>query len=69
MMRHNSDAVVGNSMLYYEYDNHIYAYNSASSSWSEIPPVLTQRFAMAVTDGPLTVVGGLVVDKTTNKYW
>ena len=61
-------------MVYYEYDNHIYAYNSASSSWSEIPPVLTQRFAMAVTDGLLTVVGGLIVDKTANKqadesYW
>ena len=60
-MFRSCDAVVSNNTVYckyYDMNSKIYCYHIPSSSWSPIPDGLTNRFAIAVVDDLLTIIGG-----------
>ena len=70
-MSRSTDAVVDGSVAYFRpsMTKEVYAYNSTTDTWSQLPDCRTVRTTLAIVNGLLTTVGGTVGGNNNNKLF
>ena len=70
-MRRSTDAVVNGSVAYFRPSGteQVHAYNSTTDTWSRLPDCRTKYTTLAIVNGLLTTVGGIVGGNSSNKLF
>ena len=70
-MSRSTDAVVDGSVTYFRPDGteQVHAYNSTTDTWSQLPDYRTTHTTLAIVNGILTTVGGVVGVDYSNKLF